>query len=352
MKEEHGKQYIIFREKKENDQMVMIYDIQTHKNLIKSISDSKKLYCEKKDTTKKNDFSILFNKYRDFYNFLQFNDPIILVYYCNKNMDNIIIYYQLNKFDLLFYATKDGIYYDINNIRYSIEFNVNELYNNYDILKLTRVLEPEDIKLLCLFDLEKINFYYDMNFTDLLNSHSFADVTNKKNIFNNSINIDKILSSSYRIINIYKNEVILKNIDDLIVILTSCLLQNTSMILLKCIPYIIILFPQLKINHIYSEYISEILNSFDNIFALPLLYLLKENQLKFYHTYYYKNFYEKYNYNIEFNEIINYNESFNISDNFLLYLLNDDYINDDVTNISTFFDNAYRNRMWSRKEFK
>ena len=338
IKEENGKEYIIFIEKKENDKMEMIYDIQTRKNLIKSISDSKKLYCEKKDTTEQNDFSLLFNKYKDFYNFLQFNDPVILVYYCNKNMNNIIIYYQLNKFDLLFYATKDGIYYDINDIRYSIEFNVNELYNNYDILKLTNTTNVDDIKLLCLFDLEKINFYYSMNFfADLLNSSTFT----KSSGWKEPKKIDDIherLSSTYRIINIYKNEVILKNIDDLIVILTSCLLQNTSMILLKCIPYIIILFQQLTSDQ--QMYISQLLTSFNNIFALPIIYLLKPsimNALTFNHIQYYKKIYEKYNYNIELNEVINSTSTFKISDDILLYLLNHNYITNDINDITNFF---------------
>ena len=99
-------------------------------------------------------------KYKDFYNLLQFNDPIILIYNCNKNIDNII-YYQLNTFDLLFYATNDGIYYDINNIRYRIEFNVDELFGNYDILKLINKDNSNDIKFLCLF--EFMSFYSFLN---------------------------------------------------------------------------------------------------------------------------------------------------------------------------------------------
>ena len=321
MIDKDGEEYILFTEKKTNDGMIMIYNINTNKSLIKSINAKKKLYCERKDSTERNNFSLLFNKYKDFYNLLQFNDPIILIYNCNKNIDNIIIYYQLNKFDLLFYTTKDGIYYDINDIQYRIEFNVDELFGNYDILKLINIDNHDDIKYLCLFDLEKTEFYKDINYSEL-NSYGFTKKYHLSN-FSNFINSYKIISPSYRIINTYKNEIIIKNTEDLVVILTSCLFQNTSMILLKCFQYIMILYPNI-------EHISEILIFFNNIFALPLKYLLERQMLKYYHIYYYQKLYQKYNYDVKINNIGTSETSFTLSDNFLLHFLNGAYVSNDI----------------------
>ena len=327
MIEKDDEQYILFTEKKTNDEMVMIYNIKTNKSLIKSINAKKKLYCERKDSTERNNFSLLFNKYKDFYNLLQFNDPIILIYYCNKNIDNYIIYYQLNKFDLLFYTTKDGIYYDINDIRYRIEFNIDELFGNYDILKLINNDNDDDIKYLCLFDLEKTGFYKNTDYSDL-NSYGFTKKDYLPN-FSNFINSYKRISPSYRIINTYNNEIIIKNTEDLVVILTSCLFQNTSMILLKCFQYIMILYPNI-------EHISEIFNFFNNIFALPLKYLLKSQMLKYYHIYYYQKLYQKYNYDVKINNICIISTSFTLSDEFLLHFLNGAYVSNNIDHIDFF----------------
>ena len=324
MIDKDGEQSILFTEKKTNNEMVMIYNIKTNKSLINSINAKKKLYCERKDSTEMNNFSLLFNKYKDFYNLLQFNDPIILIYNCNKNIDNIIIYYQLNKFDLLFYAKNDGIYYDINDIRYRIEFNIDELFGNYDILKLINIDNHDDIKYLCLFDLEKTKIYKDINYSDL-NSYAFT----KKDDFISFSDSFKKISPSYRIINTYNNEIIIKNTEELVIILTSCLFQNTSMILLKCFQYIMILYSNINNR-------SNILNFFNNIFALPLKYLLERQMLKYYHIYYYQKLYQKYNYDVKINNIGISETSFTLSDDFLLHFLNGAYVSNDINHFDFF----------------
>jgi large subunit ribosomal protein L7/L12 len=95
----------------------------------------------------------LFYKVSNFYNFLLLNDPSILIYYCKKN-DSNIIYFQLNKFDLLFYVKQDddskiSSYYDFDNNTYKIEFN-KAIMNE----KLTTIIEQ--LKTLTLLEASEL----------------------------------------------------------------------------------------------------------------------------------------------------------------------------------------------------
>jgi hypothetical protein len=264
-------------------------------NLYIKINDNKKLLCLKPlDSTTSDEIQSLFsNKVNhNFYNLLLFNDSSILVYYCMKYN---VIYYQLNNFDLLFYINNKGIFYDFDNYTYKISFNNNELFENYNIFKLTKYNLKEgkpidnDIKYLCFYSYNK---YYEYNFDNYgKNIHYFND-THKFLEY-------KEKEISYKILDVYNDEIILKNMEELNIILVNCFLFNSSMLLLKCIPYIKILLFQNKID--FKETYKKITKYFTNVFSLPLIYIIFGNvlNLSHYSISNYENLYKKFNLKIE-----------------------------------------------------
>jgi hypothetical protein len=163
--------------------------------------------------------------FSNFLHLISMNDKCYLLYYDVKDEGKKNYFYlQLYHYDLFFELDidNDKIYCIINSIKYTVEFNNDELILNLGIIKL---ISNGKKKLLCFYNYSLINediSYYENKEFCVISPKEELQKKDNKNIILDELD-DNYQKYFYTIIDNFENKYILKTVEDALAILLNCL---------------------------------------------------------------------------------------------------------------------------------
>jgi hypothetical protein len=241
-------------------------------------------------------------KYIDFFNIMMNNDDALLLY----KDDNNNYYLKSYSYSLEFKLYNEKIYYNHDQIDYELSYMSEPyLYNNFSIFKLTDQTK------------NKTKFMLFYNYTNIVDNFdkikpgSFVNISSlgfdiyKKDelMYKHNINSknNNFMNNYYTIVDSFDNNLILKDKNDMMALLSSCIIYNTPELILKTIKQIQTI---LLSNDFDMKFIKTLIGLSHDIYSFPIFELIfREKKFKEYNYLYMSKLMKKYNYNFKIKKI-------------------------------------------------
>ena len=307
------------------------------------------------------DIDNLKDEYKNFYKLMCQSDSALICY-----RDNETYYIKLSSYSLEFKMYNEKIYYNFEQKDYEVSFmNESNLFNIYGILKLTHA---NKVKYLLIYNyvniVSKLNTNVPDKFANLIKliDEAEKEIYKKEDLINTQ-NLKKenkdFINNFYAIVDFYEDNLILKDKQDLLALLSNCIIYNNPQLIMKTIKQIqtIILNSDIDAKFIYT-----LVSMNYDIYSLIIYQLiLNTKQLNNYNYSYFYKLLEKYNYFFEIKKPaisylkqinINFKKKDNINYDHLIILSDNISIDDINSSYFIVFENKFGNVAQCKLEVK
>jgi hypothetical protein len=250
------------------------------------------------------DIDNLEDVYKDFYKLMCQSDEALI---CYHDRESDTYYIKLSSYSLEFKMSGNKIYYNFEQNDYEVSFlNDYNLYNIYGILKLT---SGDKVKYLLIYNyvniISKLDNIVPDKFANFGNLIKEAD----KNIYakkeleeTQKLKKDNkdFINNFYTIVDFYEDNLILKDKQDALALLSNCIIYNNPQLIMKTIKQIQTIILNSDID---EKFIYTLVSINYDIYSLIIYQLiLNTKQLNNYNYSFFYELLKKYNYFIKINK--------------------------------------------------